>query len=427
MTDSSWLSELEHDLTLRERDLRSLNADQQFELIHKRAREFVDGDRLKVQLAQAKKTGKPLLIKYGIDPTAQDIHLGHIVPIIVARRFMQMGHRVAIVFGDFTALVGDPTGRVSTRPVLTPEQIQENVGYYKQQVGKFIDLKKIEIIFNSAFYTSKNMSVADFLRILSKNGIAPLLQREDFRKRQDTGLTIAEVLYPTLMAIDSIKMGAQIELGGIDQLLNFHTAKTFMLREGLEPETAVTTDLLESTAGDGKKMSKSEGNYVAISASPDEAYGKLMSIPDRLLETYFKLLTDITDEQWKRLAQEMQSDLSPKVVKQLLARILVTWLHSKKAAVQAEENFSKVFSKREVPDNLTTVKITFSDPLTWLDIAEQAKISSSRSAFRRLIESKTVKVVSEDNRIVTDPFEKVSKGTYTIRFGKGKFINIEVT
>ncbi len=427
MHDHTWLIQLEKDLTNRERDLTGLSADEQFALIKSRTREFVDGDRLLHQLKRSKDANAPLLVKYGIDPTARDIHLGHIVPIVVARRFHDMGHRIVLVFGDFTARIGDPSGRVSVRPVLTDGQIAENVKRFKEQVGKFIDVSSVEIVFNSSFYDPKNMSIADFLTLLGKNSIAPILQREDFRKRQEIGLSIAEVLYPTLMAIDSMRLGAQIELGGIDQLLNFQTAKTFMVHDGMEPETAVTTDLLESTAGDGKKMSKSEGNYIALTATADDAYGKIMSIPDRLMEQYFKLLTDITDEQWEALVSAMSKDgLSPKVVKQLLARVIVTWLHSAKEAAEAEGNFTKVFSEKKVPDDLPITRIQFNNELTWADVADACKMAASRSAFQRLVSSKAVSIASEHDRPITDRFEKVAAGEYTIRYGKGKFARIVV-
>jgi len=425
--NSTQLSELERELINRERDLSTLSADEQFKLIKQRAKGFVDAERLRTQLRYAKENNAPLRIKYGIDPTHREAHLGHIVPVILARRFLQMGHQVVLVLGDFTAFIGDPMGRLSTRPILAREQIHQNTEVYTQQLAKFIDVSKIKIVFNSDFYDPKVMSVSNFIEMLRKNPVSQLTQLEAYRERKDAGFTIAEFIYPTLMAIDSIKLQTQVELGGNDQLLNFHIAKTFMEHEGIEPETAVTTELLESTAGDGKKMSKSEGNYVSLLAPANEVYGKIMSIPDRLMEQYFKLLTDITDDQWQELAEAMRTQtIHPKDVKQLLARVIVTWMHNSTTAQTAEQHFIRVFSHRDVPDDILTVHLTYREGLTWLDIADEGKIVTSRSTFRRLVSEKSVKLMSDENRIVADPLELVPIGTHVLRYGRGKFVRIIV-
>lgn len=425
MSPEERLIELETKLTKREKDLSRLTADEQFALIGSRSREMVDPERLREQLRTSKKRNEPLRVKYGIDPTAKEAHLGHIVPIIVARRFLQMGHRVVIVLGDFTAFVGDPSGRVASRPVLTSEEIAENVVEYKIQIGRFIDTERVEFVYNSSFYDPKRLPLLEYLRILRKNSLAPLLQRDDLRQRKESGLSIAELLYPTLMAIDSIQLLAQVELGGVDQLLNFQITKGFMERNGLEPETAVTTDLLESTAGDGKKMSKSEGNFIPLTATPDDIYGKIMSIPDRLMEQYFKLLTDCTDEDWSGLSAAMKDEaLSPKAVKQLLARVLVSWVHDERAAGRAEESFERIFSRRDVPDDIPSATFVFREGLSWIDLAVDLKLATSKSAFRRLMTSKSVRLKSPTEAILSDPDELVTPGEYVLRYGRGKFIRI---
>lgn len=419
--------ELESRLTNREVDLSKLSAEEQFAILKSRGREIIDEHRLLQQLSHSKQTGDPLRVKYGIDPTAREVHLGHIVPIIIARRFLQMGHHVIIVIGDFTAFIGDPTGRLQSRPILAPEQIADNVRLYKEQISRFINTSKVEIVFNSSFYSPDSMTIRELMTILQKNPIAPLLQREDFKKRQQSGLTIAEVLYPTLMAIDSIKLQAQVELGGIDQLLNFQVTKTFMKRQGIESQTAITTDLLESPAGDGKKMSKSEGNYIPISAPADQVYGKIMSIPDKLMESYFKLLTDISDQEWLGLAEAMKNNVvSPKEVKQLLSRIIVTWIYSGEVAQDAETKFSKIFSKRETPKDIHTELVTWRQSLSWIDIFTNLKLVSSRSAFRRLVESKAVKFINDPNieKLLTDFNEIVKPGDFTLKYGRGKFVRV---
>ena len=412
-------------LTDWEIDLTRLSTDEQFSLLESRSREIMDPGRLREQLLHSKQTGRPLRIKYGIDPTAQEIHLGHIVPIVVARRFLRMGHHVIIVIGDFTAFIGDPTGRLTARPILTTAEIASNVAHYKTQIGKFIDLSKIEVVFNSRFYEPGAMTVLDLFKVFRQNSVAPLLQREDFRQRKEAGLTIPEMLYTTLMAIDSIKLEAQVELGGIDQLLNFQIAKTFMKRAGIEPETAVTTELLESTAGDGKKMSKSEGNYVSLTASAEEIYGKIMSIPDRLMEHYFKLLTDISDRDWEALEIGMrEGGLSPKEVKQLLARVIVTWIHDIKAAQVAEEKFTRIFSRRELPEDLQEKTVAWRPGLTWTDIITDLGLAKSRSEFRRLTKAGSVKLMTPDEKTLLDAGQEVNLGEFVLKYGRGKFIRL---
>jgi tyrosyl-tRNA synthetase len=420
---------LEQDLTKQDRSYADLSADEQFQVLSERSEAMVDPERLKKQLTKTKLERRQLRVKYGIDPTTNEAHLGHVVPIIVARRFLQMGHYVTIVIGDFTARVGDPTGRVATRPVLTEVKIKEHVALYREQIGKFIDVNKVEIVYNSRFYEAQQMNVAELFRLYSKIPVAALLQRDDFRKRQDHGLTVAELLYPTLMAIDSIKLGCDVELGGIDQLLNFQVTKELMRREDVEPQTAVTTPLLLSPAGDGKKMSKSANNYISLTATADEAYGKLMSLPDSLMEHYFKLLTDISNEQWQGVQTAVSEDtLNPMVVKRLLARIIITWLHDADAAQQAEEKFSAVFSNRQVPEDVRQEKVQWHDGLNWLELAMQLNLTSSKAAFRRLVEGGAVKLVDQDG-ITThlkDITAEMARGTFTIRYGRGKFIKIEV-
>lgn len=427
MNGKSDLTALERRLTKKDVNLSSLSAEEQFALIAQRSQEMVDPERLRGQLAAAKRDQRPLRVKYGIDPTAREIHLGHIVPIIVARRFQQMGHHVIIIIGDFTALVGDPSGRLSSRPVLTPEEIAHNVAAYREQISRFIDIDRVEIVHNAKFYDPSHMGIRELFRIYRQVTVAPLLQREDFRRRQEHGLTIAELLYPTLMAIDSIELGCDVELGGVDQLLNFQITKEIMRREGLPPQTAVTTPLLMSTAGDGKKMSKSEGNYVGIAMPAAQVYGKIMSIPDSLMEHYFKLLTDIDNGEWSGLEAAMASgSLSPMAVKQLLARVVVTWLCNAEAAVDAEASFSRIFTTRGLPEEVPQRSVAQAEDLTWATLAVQLGLVKSKGELRRLVNGKAVKLVEPEERTIESADEIVPSGTYTIRYGRGKFIRVTI-
>ena len=270
-SDDEYLKSLEVNLTKLERDYRRLSPNSQYEMLEGRSRHVVKADLLKSRLAAAKKEGKPLRVKYGVDPTGTDLHLGHIAPLVVARRLLQMGHDIIVVLGDFTAMVGDPSGRVKTRPVLTSEEIKENVASYKEQIGHFIDLDKITFVYNSEFYTDK--SIASLFQMYRRVRLGPLLQREDFRKRMD-GLTIAEALYPTLMAIDSTYLTPDIELGGDDQLLNFNIANEFLRSEELPEQSALTTEILVGTSGNGRKMSKSEKQLHFVDGNADRSVRK---------------------------------------------------------------------------------------------------------------------------------------------------------
>ncbi|KKQ74422.1 MAG: Tyrosine-tRNA ligase [Candidatus Woesebacteria bacterium GW2011_GWB1_38_5b] len=425
---SQLLSELEDKLTNLKQDLSSLSADQQYEMLASRAVHVIQPELLRKRLRKAKEDKKPLLIKYGIDPTGKDLHLGHIVPIIVARRLLQMGHKIALVFGDFTAFIGDPTGRVDTRPILSPEQIEENVSEYRSQVGKFIDLSKVEIVFNSTFY--QKMSIRDLMSIYRANRLSPLLQREDFRNRME-GLTIAEALYPTLMAIDSLFMKPHIELGGNDQFLNFEITVEVMKSQGLPPECAITTELLLGTSGDGTKMSKSRGNFISLRDTANDTFGKVMSIPDSLLEHYFTLLTDITNEDWSALSHRMsQTTLNPMEVKKLLARILVTLLYSREEAYEAQKHFEKVFSSRQLPEEIPSLEVEKpSSTQPWVELLVAIQLVKSKREARELITNGALRLLNqtgeweqitniEANLPETDPF--------TIKLGKRKFASVRI-
>jgi tyrosyl-tRNA synthetase len=421
------LSELERRLTDIDRDLSHLSADEQFLLLKSRAAECVKESLLRERLRNSKRTGTPLKVKYGIDPTAAEIHLGHVVSVVVARRLLQMGHRVILLLGDFTAFVGDPTGRVQTRPVLTEDQIRQNVASYTEQVSKFIDVGRVEVVYNFAFY--KDMSILDLFRIYRLNRVSPLLQREDFRNRSE-GLTIAEALYPTLMAIDSTKLEPDLELGGKDQLLNFQVCADFMESLGQPAESALTTELLQGVSGDGSKMSKSLGNYISLTATADEAYGKVLSMPDRLMEHYFKLLTDITDGEWASLAAAMQSQsLNPLLVKKLLARIIVTLLHSPAVAAEAERRFEDVFAKGRLPNDMPEVAIDDARAeavKTWTDLLLHCGFAKSKTEAQRLTRSGGVRMILGDATVtVDDPGGDLpAEPSWVVNVGKRRFARV---
>jgi tyrosyl-tRNA synthetase len=419
-----FLASLETRLISLHGDLTPLSAAEQLSLLKSRAAHIVKPDLLFERLQNSKANGQPLKVKYGVDPTGADLHLGHIVPVIVARRLLQMGHHVTILLGDFTAMVGDPTGRVKTRPSLTPEQISEHVSSYKDQIRKFIDIRKVDFVYNSSFYDEK--TIASLFRLYGKVRLSPLLQRDDFRKRAE-GLTVAEALYPTLMAIDSMHMLPDIELGGDDQLLNFNIANDFLSADGLPLQSALTTPLLLGTSGNGRKMSKSENNYISLREDPANAYGKVMSIPDSQLEHYFKLLTDIDNEELEELREGMEAGINPIHVKKLLARIIVSLLHDEETAREEQGKFEHVFSQRGLPEEIPEFRVELeARELTPVNILTAVQFARSKSEARRLIQSGAVRwVVGDVTLKVTDPDQSLPNlETWIVNVGKRQFARI---
>jgi tyrosyl-tRNA synthetase len=420
------LPELEARL-ISQPDLSSLTADEQFALLKERAKHIVGEDRLIEMLQRSVEKRQPLRIKYGIDATGREIHLGHAVPLFVLRRLQRMGHYVILLIGDFTARIGDPSGRIATRPVLSSEQIKQNASQYTAQAGKIIDLKKTEVRFNSEWL--EGIPLARFFQIISKLTVSSAVQREDFRKRQT--VTRAELLYSTLMGIDSVQLQAQIELGGDDQLLNFHDVAQIMQHEGLQPEAAVTTDLLLGTSGRGQKMSKSLNNFISVLDQPDNMFGKLMSIPDSLLEQYFKLLTDIRDTEWKELASAIKSGkLNPMQVKRSLARIVVSDLNDAEAAKLAEQQFDERIVKKQ-PAELAVVSIPSGDAGSWVAIVRKLDIpqAQSNAAARRLIEAHGVHRKVGDKEVVvglTDSVPQVGEEV-VLRLGKREYRKFRIS
>ncbi|MEU8353568.1 tyrosine--tRNA ligase, partial [Streptomyces sp. NPDC048845] len=279
-------------------DLSDLSPKEQAALITARSVEVLPGEeQLAERIEERRAAGRGLSVKLGIDPTAADIHLGHAVPVIVLSRLQRMGHDVTLLIGDFTAKIGDPSGRTAERPPLTDEDIAENLAGYRDQVRPFVDFGKVSFRQNTEWLTP--YSFPELLTLLSQVPVSQLLQREDFRSRlaAGSGLTMSELLYPIAQGLDSVALESDVELGGADQLLNLQMGRKLMELRGQQPQLVVTMPLIEGTDGTGAKMSKSKGNYVGLTATADDVFGKIMSIPDRLMEPYLKAWTEWTDEE----------------------------------------------------------------------------------------------------------------------------------
>ncbi|TLM98863.1 MAG: tyrosine--tRNA ligase, partial [Actinobacteria bacterium] len=312
-------------------------------------------------LAKKLARGKALRVKLGVDPTAPDLHLGHAVPLRKLRQFQDLGHTVVLIIGDFTALIGDPSGRNSTRPPLTREQIDANAETYVTQAFKILDPDKTELRRNSEWL--EPLGFADLLRITSRFTVARTLERDDFAKRyrDGVGISLHEFLYPVAQAYDSVAIEADVELGGTDQLFNLLAGRELMEKSGMEPQVALTLPLLEGTDG-VQKMSKSYGNYIGLTDEPFDMFGKVMSIPDELMLKYYRLCTDAAVEDVDAIEASLaDGSAHPNATKRELARRIVGLYHGADAAAAAEDQFNAVFVKHDVPDDIPEVAVDLPD------------------------------------------------------------------
>jgi tyrosyl-tRNA synthetase len=336
---------------------RSMMLDEQMDFLAKGAVDLIDRKDLRAKLAR----GKPLTVKVGFDPTAPDIHLGHTVLIRKMKHFQQLGHHVIFVIGDFTGMIGDPTGRSVTRPPLSREQIEENAETYKAQVFKILDPKKTVIDFNSRWFSK--FTAEDFIRLAAKYTVSQVLEREDFHKRfqEEKPIAVHELLYPLAQGYDSVALDADVELGGTDQKFNLLVGRELQRAYGQESQVVLTTPILEGLDG-MQKMSKSFGNAIGIHEPPLEMYGKIMSISDEMMWRYYELLTDVPSAEIEEMKREVAAGQAhPMNRKKELARGIVADFHSAEAAGKASEDWAKQFQKDEVPENIESIRVAYSD------------------------------------------------------------------
>jgi len=388
------------------------------EVIKRGIVDLIEEEELIRKLERSYKTGVPLRIKAGFDPTAPDLHLGHTVLLRKLKHFQDLGHEVYFLIGDFTAMIGDPTGRSETRPALTKEQVLENAKTYQEQVFKILDPAKTKVVFNSEWFSK--MTAEDIIRLCAKYTVARILERDDFKKRFESGLPIAihELIYPLFQAYDSVALKADVELGGTDQLFNLLIGRDIQREYGQEPQVIITLPLLEGLDG-VQKMSKSLGNYVGIMEPPKEMFGKLMSIPDSLMWKYYELLTDLPLEEIAEMKKGVEDGkLHPKEVKKRLARLIVAQYHSEEEALKAEEEFERVFSKREFPTEVETFEITAGKVYLPKFLKELGIVKSSSEA-KRLIAQRAIDLNKET---LTSEEVFFEKGEYILRIGKKRFV-----
>jgi tyrosyl-tRNA synthetase len=349
----------------------------------------------KADLVKKLSTGRPLTVKLGVDPTAPDLHLGHAVPLRKLRQFQDLGHQVVLIIGDFTALIGDPSGRNSTRPPLTREQIDENAETYIEQAFRILDASRTTMRRNSEWLDA--LGFADLLRLTSQFTIARILERDDFSKRYagQQPISLHEFLYPVAQAYDSVAIEADIEIGGTDQLFNLLAGRELMEKLGLEPQVALTLPLLEGTDG-VQKMSKSYGNYIGLTDGADDMFGKVMSIPDELMVKFFRLATAVSVEDVDAVERGLaDGSLHPNETKRRLAREVVGLYHGREAAVRAEEAFDRVFRQHEAPVDVPEVTVVADEVVHLPALLEATGLAGSRGEARRLIDQGGVRIDGE--------------------------------
>ena len=393
---------------------KKYSIEESIDLITRGISEVIGLEEIKEKL----KSGKQLTVKAGFDPTAPDIHLGHTVLLRKMRHFQLLGHKVIFLIGDFTGRIGDPSGKTKTRPRLTLEDVLKNAETYKQQVFKILDPEKTIVEFNSKWL--EKMSFADVLGLTSRYTVAQMIERDDFSKRYKNGqpISIMEFLYPLAQGYDSVSLECDVELGGNDQKFNLLVGRTLMKEYGLSPQAVITVPLLEGLDG-VEKMSKSLGNYIGIYDSPKDMYGKAMSIPDSLISKYMELLTDIPLDDIKNYVKAMENGENPRNIKGILAKEIVKIYHGEEEALNAEEEFKRIFSSKGLPDEIEEVKVNKDDNI--LNILSICMSSESKSNLKRLIAQGSVAL---DNEKINDINTVVSKEGI-LKVGKRNFFKIK--
>ncbi len=399
------------------------SVEEQAALIERGAVDLISREELVKKLTRSVETGKPMVIKAGFDPTAPDLHLGHTVLLQKLRHFQQLGHQIVFLIGDFTGLIGDPTGKSDTRPPLTREDVERNAETYKEQVFKILDPEKTRVAFNSTWLGE--LSSYEMIRLASRLTVARMLERDDFKKRFETNrpISIHEFLYPLIQGYDSVALEADVEIGGTDQLFNLLMGRDLQKGRNQEPQVVLTMPLLEGLDG-VNKMSKSLGNYIGISESPDNIFGKILSISDELMFRYYELLSDLSMDEITLLKQDMEAGkIHPKAVKVRLARELVTRFHDADAADAAERNFEQVFKKHALPDEIPEKELATDEAAVWLPkLLVQAELVKSTSDGRRMI---TQNAVSVDGTKVTDiNMEIPARGSVLLQVGKRRICRV---
>jgi tyrosyl-tRNA synthetase len=402
------------------------SVDEQLAYLKRGTAEIIREDELKAKLAKSLKTGKPLRAKLGVDPTAPDIHLGHTVVIRKLKHFQDLGHTAVFLIGDFTALVGDPSGQSETRPPLSREQVAANARTYLDQVFKILDRGKAEVRYNSEWLDK--VTSYDIVRLCAKYRVARMLEREDFHKRltEQQPIAMHELLYPLLVAYDSVVLEADVELGATEQKFNLLMGREIQREYGQESQICLTMPILVGLDGQ-RKMSKSFGNYVGITEAPNEIFGKMMSIPDDLMWSYYELVTDRTPAEIAAFKKEVtEGKANPMDEKMHLAEEVTAGFHGQEAARKAAESFQRVFRDRQAPEEAPVRKVPLGPPKKLTALLVELQLVTSKSEAERLIKQGGVEI---DGARVHDPRKDIdlsNTAEFLLRAGKKKFMRVVV-
>jgi len=400
--------------------------EEQLAYLKKGVAEIIREEDLKAKLEQSAKTGKPLRVYLGVDPTAPDIHLGHTVVLRKLKHFQDLGHTAIFLIGDFSAMIGDPTGQSETRPPLTREQVDANAKTYLAQVFKLLDSKKTEVRYNSEWL--EKLSSYDVVRLCGHYRLARMLEREDFRSRlaNNQPISVHELLYPLLTAYDAVVLQSDVEIGATEQKFNLLVHRDIQREYGVPSEVALTMPILVGLDGQ-RKMSKSLNNYVGITESPQEMFGKMMSIPDELMSSYYELVTDRTPQEIAAIKEEIASGtLHPMDAKMRLAREVISTFHGEEAARKAADNFQRVFRDRQAPEEAKVEKLPRGPARKLTALLVDLKLISSKSEAERLIKQGGVEI---DGVRIDDPRKDIDlskPAEFLLRAGKKKFVRVVV-
>ncbi len=402
-----------------------MTVNEQLILIRRGAVEILPEEEMAAKIKRSLATGQPLRIKAGFDPTAPDLHLGHTVLIQKLKHFQELGHQVIFLIGDFTGMIGDPSGKSETRKPLTEAEVKENAKTYERQIYKILDPEKTLVDFNSRWM--KPLSAQGLIELAAKHTVARMLEREDFHQRftNHAPISIHEFLYPLVQGYDSVALRADVELGGTDQKFNLLVGRELQREYGQEPQVVLTMPLLEGLDG-VQKMSKSLGNYVGIDEPPQEMFGKIMSISDVLMLRYYELLSDLSVADLERLKADLDGGaLHPRLAKENLAKEIVARYHSPAAAAEAARQFAAMFREGALPEEIEEVKLIVAEKVVWLPkVLHQAGLTGGTSEARRLIQQGGVQV--DGDKVSNVDLELSTGQTYLLRVGKRKFKRVHL-
>ncbi|HED07300.1 MAG TPA: tyrosine--tRNA ligase [Ignavibacteria bacterium] len=396
---------------------------EQMDVIKRGASEIIPEDELVKKIEKSLETNSQLIIKLGCDPSRPDLHIGHSVVLRKLAQFQSLGHQAVLIIGDFTGMIGDPSGRNITRPSLTLEEARKNGQSYFEQASKILDKEKTKIVHNSDWLSK--MSFEDVIRLASKYTVARMLERDDFTKRYKTGVPISmhELLYPLAQAMDSVAIKSDVELGGTDQKFNLLVGRDIQREHGLEPQVILTMPLIVGTDG-VEKMSKSYDNYIGISDSPKDIYGRTLSIPDSLIYNYFELATDVSKDELSEIKNKLEDgETNPRNLKRQLARTFVRMYYDEQTAKNAEEEFDKIFIKKDVPDDIPEFNLSAFPEINIMDLIVKVEFAPSKGEARRLVMQGGVSIDGEKiNDIKTSI--KIKDGQI-LKVGKRKFAKLK--